>query len=153
MTGLLLAASIASCGTQRQAVQPTQTVTVVQRDTIRLNTIRYDSVFIDRNRTVDRTRDTVYLTEKTVEYRYSLIRDTLHVIEKDSIPYPVAVPIETDVLKADGTRASKKESKAATRKERRATKRTPLFYMSRFCLLWLLWIVIMAFVKSKIFRP
>ena len=35
--------------------------------------------------------DTVFIKDVSVEYRYKLLKDTIRVVERDSIPYPVTV--------------------------------------------------------------
>ena len=44
-----------------------------------------------QDRQLDRTRDTVYLRDVSVEYRYRLLRDTIYKTRVDSIPYQVTV--------------------------------------------------------------
>ena len=60
-------------------------------DTVYITSQQYDSIYIYNDKTLDRTKDTVYLRELSTEYRYKLMRDTLRIIERDSIPYPVTV--------------------------------------------------------------
>ena len=50
---------------------------------------QYDSIFIWKDRWTDRTHDTVYIRELSTEYRYKLLRDTLRIVERDSVPYEV----------------------------------------------------------------
>ena len=50
---------------------------------------QYDSIFIWKDRWTDRTHDTVYLKELSTEYRYKLLRDTVRMVERDSVPYEV----------------------------------------------------------------
>ena len=50
---------------------------------------QYDSVHIYKDRWLDRTHDTVYMKELSTEYRYKLLRDTVRMVERDSIPYAV----------------------------------------------------------------
>ena len=35
--------------------------------------------------------DTLYVKDVSIEYRYKLLKDTIHVVERDSIPYQVTV--------------------------------------------------------------
>ena len=60
-------------------------------DTVRLSSQLYDSVYICRDRLLDRSRDTVYLRDVSVEYRYRHLRDTIYKVQHDSIPYQVTV--------------------------------------------------------------
>ncbi len=50
---------------------------------------QYDSVHIYKDRWLDRSHDTVYTKELSTEYRYKLLRDTVRMVVRDSIPYPV----------------------------------------------------------------
>lgn len=63
----------------------------VHTDTLQLHTLHYDSVFIRQERYQDRSHDTVYLHDRSVEYRYRLLRDTIREIRHDSIPYEVRI--------------------------------------------------------------
>ena len=83
----LLALLFTSCGSSQQVVYQTQ-----YRDRI----IEHrDSIFIrEDTRTSERQRgDTVYITDETVRYIYKdrVRRDTL--IQRDTIPYKVEVPV------------------------------------------------------------
>ena len=86
---LLLLCTLIGCGAQRQTVS--QTVRDVHTDTVYLTSLRYDSIHILRDRQTDLTRDTVYLRDISVEYRYRRLRDTIRIVERDSIPYEVTV--------------------------------------------------------------
>lgn len=77
-----------SCSSTRQV---TQLVEHVQKDTIYLSNIKYDSIYIMQDRLLDRSKDTIYLKDVSVEYRYKLLRDTVRVVQRDSIPYEVTV--------------------------------------------------------------
>lgn len=83
-----------SCSTPREL---TQLAEHLHRDTVYLHNVRYDSVYIWQDKYLDRSKDTIYLRDKQVEYRYKMLRDTVRVIEKDSIPYPVIVTKEKPV--------------------------------------------------------
>lgn len=83
---------IAGCkGTQQLAV--TERIT---HDTCYISNVQYDSIYIDNLHYIDRGKDTVVVRDKSVEYRYRLLRDTIKVIQQDSIPYEVRV-VETKV--------------------------------------------------------
>ena len=77
-----------SCSTHRHAVAVEQGT---HTDTVYIATQQYDSIYIYNDKTLDRTKDTVYLRELSTEYRYKLLRDTLRIIETDTmyIPYRV----------------------------------------------------------------
>lgn len=44
-----------------------------------------------QDKLVDRSKDTIYIKDVSVEYRYKLLKDTIRVVERDSIPYQVTV--------------------------------------------------------------
>lgn len=66
-----------------------------QTDTIFLSNVRFDSVYVSNQVFQDRSRDTVFIRQHDVEYRYKLLRDTVERIKievvRDSIPYEVRV--------------------------------------------------------------
>lgn len=80
-----------SCGSTKVA---TQTVRESSVDTVYLSNIQYDSVYVYQDRFLNRSKDTVYQKEVSVEYRYKLLRDTVRIIRCDSIPYEVTI-VET----------------------------------------------------------
>ena len=75
-----------SCSTHRHASAVEQGT---HTDTVYIATQQYDSVFIYKDRWLDRIHDTVYMKELSTEYRYKLLRDTVRMVERDSIPYEV----------------------------------------------------------------
>lgn len=77
-----------SCGSTKMV---TQTVRDVSKDTVYLSNTQYDSIYIYQDKLVDRSRDTLYIKDKSIEYRYKLLRDTVRIIQRDSIPYEVTV--------------------------------------------------------------
>lgn len=79
---LLSALVLTGCATHR----PLQVVERVTRDTLYLSSQHFDSVFVFRDRLLDRSRDTVYLKDSILEYRYRLLRDTIYQTRVDSIP-------------------------------------------------------------------
>ena len=79
---LLFCTLLAGCGTQREL----PVVERVTRDTLYLHQVQYDSVYVYRDRYVDRSRDTVYVNDRSVAYRYRLQRDTLRIHRVDSVP-------------------------------------------------------------------
>lgn len=68
-----------------------QLVEHVSKDTIYLSNTQYDSIYIFQDRLLDRSKDTVYLKDKSIEYRYKLLRDTVRIVERESIPYEVTI--------------------------------------------------------------
>lgn len=89
---ILVILLIAGCkGSQHLAL--TERVT---HDTCYISNVKYDSIFIDNLHFIDRGKDTLFICDKSVEYRYRMLRDTIKVVQRDSIPYEVRV-IETKV--------------------------------------------------------
>ena len=84
---LLSALVLTGCATRRQL----QVVERTSVDTVYLSNVQYDSIYIFQNRQLDRSRDTVYLRDVSVEYRYRHLRDTIYKVQHDSIPYQVTV--------------------------------------------------------------
>ena len=79
---LLFCTLLAGCGTPRRL----PVVERVTRDTLYLHQVQYDSIYVYRDRYVDRSRDTVYVNDRSVAYRYRLQRDTLRIHQVDSVP-------------------------------------------------------------------
>lgn len=108
---LVIFCILTGCRSTRLA---TQTVREVHTDTIYVNKVHYDSIYISHDRTTDYHRgiqsnesvssvqsvfshpvsDTLFIHDRTVEYRYRLLRDTVFRTRVDSIPYEVTV-VET----------------------------------------------------------
>ena len=79
-----------SCSTHRNAVTVEREM---HTDTVYITSQQYDSIFIWKDRWTDRTHDTVYMKELSTEYRYKLLRDTLRIIESDTIYIPYGVKV------------------------------------------------------------
>lgn len=77
-----------SCGSTKMV---TQTVERISVDTVYINTLQQDSIYIFKDRLIDRLRDTIYLKDVSVEYRYKFFHDTLRVVQRDTIPVEVTV--------------------------------------------------------------
>ena len=92
---LLFCTLLAGCGTQRK----TSVVERVTRDTLYLHQVQYDSIYVYRDRYVDRSRDTLYVQERSVEYRYRLQRDTLRIHQVDSVPVIREVEVVREVAR------------------------------------------------------
>ena len=92
---LLFCTLLAECGTPRK----TSVVERVIRDTVYLHQVQYDSVYVYRDRYVDRSRDTVYVNDRSVAYRYRLQRDTLRIHRVDSIPVIREVEVVREVAR------------------------------------------------------
>ena len=87
LLALLSALVLTGCATRRQL----QVVERTSVDTVYLSNVQYDSIYISQDRQLDRSRDTVYLRDISVEYRYRHLRDTIYKVQHDSIPYQVTV--------------------------------------------------------------
>ena len=92
---LLFCTLLAGCGTPRKL----PVVERIQRDTVYLHQVQYDSVYVYRDRYVDRSRDTVYVNDRSVAYRYRLQRDTLRIHRVDSIPVIREVEVVREVAR------------------------------------------------------
>lgn len=96
-----------SCGSTKVA---TQLVRDTRIDTVYLSNIQYDSIYIYKDRVSEHhlgtlpaiksdgqyleapmRTDTLYVKDVSIEYRYKLLKDTIRVVERDSIPYQVTV--------------------------------------------------------------
>ena len=96
-----------SCGSTKVV---TQTVRDVSVDTVYLSNVQYDSIYIYQDHISEHhlgtlpptisggqyldipTRtDTLYIKDKSIEYRYKLLSDTIYKVERDSIPYQVTI--------------------------------------------------------------
>ena len=87
LLALLSALVLTGCATRRQL----QVVDRTSVDTVYLSNVQYDSIYVFQDRQLDRSRDTVYLRDVSVEYRYRHLRDTIYKVQHDSIPYQVTV--------------------------------------------------------------
>ena len=90
---LLSALVLAGCATHR----PLQVAEHVTRDTVYINKLQYDSIYIDNRQKVYRQSDTIYLYRTKYEYRYRLLRDTIYKTQIDSIPYEVRIETVREV--------------------------------------------------------
>lgn len=91
-----------SCGSTKVV---SQTVERISKDTIYLTSQQYDSIYIYKDRSTDYRRgltetletsetlkpDTLYIKDVSIEYRYRLLKDTVRLVERDSIPYEVTI--------------------------------------------------------------
>ena len=92
---LLFCTLLAGCGTPRKL----PVVERIQRDTVYLHQVQYDSIYVYRDRYVDRSRDTVYVNDRSVAYRYRLQRDTLRIHQVDSVPVIREVEVVREVAR------------------------------------------------------
>ena len=91
---LLTLLTVYSCSTSRHVTQLVERTSV---DTVYLSSQHFDSVYVFRDRFTDRSRDTVYLRDVSVEYRYRLLRDTVYKTQIDSIPVVREVEVIREV--------------------------------------------------------
>lgn len=86
----------------RSAKQAAQLVREVHTDTLYLSNKQYDSIYIYKDKVSEHhlgtlepsgtlKPDTLYIKEVSIEYRYKLLKDTIRVVERDSIPYEVTI--------------------------------------------------------------
>ena len=87
LLALLSALVLTGCATRRQL----QVVDRITHDTLYQSNVHYDSIYVSQDKYIDRSRDTVYLRDFSVEYRYRHLRDTIYKVQHDSIPYQVTV--------------------------------------------------------------
>ena len=92
---LLFSTLLAGCGTPRRL----PVVERIQRDTVYLHQVQYDSVFVSQERYVDRSRDTLYVQERSVEHRYRRLTDTLRIHQVDSVPVIQKVEVVREVAR------------------------------------------------------
>lgn len=100
ITTLLIAITLVCCScssTKRISESvPIETVKEVNiHDTLVIHDVQYDSIYVSQDLYTDRSRDTMLIREKQVEYRYRLLRDTVERVRfellRDSIPYEVRI--------------------------------------------------------------
>lgn len=84
-----------SCGSTKAVTQLVEHTLV---DTVYLSNVQYDSIYISQDKLIDRSKDTLYIRDVSVEYRYKLLRDTVRIVQRDSIPYEVTI-VQTKEIK------------------------------------------------------
>lgn len=89
LTALLPIALLAACASPRRV--RTVPIERVLKDTVFVRSEQVDSIYVRQERTAERLHDTLLLCERTTEYRYRLLRDTVRLVQRDSIPYEVRV--------------------------------------------------------------
>ena len=93
LLALLTALVLTGCATRRQL----QVVERTSVDTVYLSNVQYDSIYVSQDKYIDRSRDTLLIKDKTVEYRYRLLRDTVYKTRIDSIPFIHEVEVIREV--------------------------------------------------------
>lgn len=96
-----------SCGSTKVTTQIVEHTSV---DTIYMSNVQYDSIYIYKDHVSEHhigkmepvtnlekdilipiRTDTLYIKDKSIEYRYKMLRDTIFKTQVDSIPYQVTV--------------------------------------------------------------
>ena len=93
LLALLSALVLTGCATRRQL----QVVDRITHDTLYQSNVQYDSIYVSQDKYIDRSRDTLLIKDKTVEYRYRLVRDTVYKTRIDSIPFIHEVEVIREV--------------------------------------------------------
>ena len=83
---LLLASVCVSCRSIKYVP-----IESIKHDSVYINRIKYDSIYHKDSIYMLVKGDTVYTYKYKYQYRDKLIRDTVNVTKRDSIPYPVEV--------------------------------------------------------------
>lgn len=83
---LLLASVCVSCRSIKYVP-----IESVKHDSVYINRIKYDSIYHKDSVYMLIKGDTVYTYKYKYQYRDKLIRDTVNVTKRDSVPYPVEV--------------------------------------------------------------
>ena len=91
---LLAAFTLIGCATSKQA---TQVVESSLHDTIYLNKVVYDSIYIDNWHHTYLKADTVVVEKTKYEYRYKVLRDTVYKARIDSVPVIREVEVVREV--------------------------------------------------------
>ncbi len=84
---------LAGCDSLRQVPAVKEST----HDTLYLNKIQFDSIYVDNWHQIDHSNDTVVIREIQRENRYRFLRDTVRVVKIDSIP----IIREVEVVKTE----------------------------------------------------
>ena len=57
----------------------------MSHDTLNLTQLRYESIFVERDRSIDRTTDTIRIVDRQTEYRFRLVHDTTYIAHTDTL--------------------------------------------------------------------
>lgn len=93
---ILSVLSVFSCSTSHNA---TQLVHHIRADTVYMRDVQYDSIYIYKDRVTDMTTDTIYVRDVSIEYRYRMLRDTIRIAQRDSIPYEVTITETREIVR------------------------------------------------------
>ena len=90
----VVACTLFGCATSRPT---SQVVEASLRDTVYVNKVLYDSVYIDNWYYTYHKADTVVVEKTKYEYRYKLLRDTVYKARIDSVPVIREVEVVREV--------------------------------------------------------
>ena len=90
----VVACTLFGCATSRPT---SQVVEASLRDTVYVNKVLYDSVYIDNWYYTYHKADTVVVEKSKLEYRYKLLRDTVFRARTDSVPVIREVEVVREV--------------------------------------------------------
>lgn len=95
LSALVVACTLIGCATPKRIYgelgRTTQLVEHVSKDTVYLSNTQYDSIYVLQDKYTDRSKDTLLIKETNIEFRYKLLKDTVRIVQRDSIPYEVIV--------------------------------------------------------------
>ena len=90
----MVACTLFGCATSRPT---SQVVEASLRDTVYVNKVLYDSVYIDNWYYTYHKADTVVVEKSKLEYRYKVMRDTVFRARTDSVPVIREVEVVREV--------------------------------------------------------
>ena len=90
----VVACTLFGCATSRPT---SQVVEASLRDTVYVNKVLYDSVYIDNWYYTYQKADTVVVEKTKLEYRYKVLRDTVFRARTDSVPVIREVEVVREV--------------------------------------------------------
>ena len=90
----VVACTLIGCATSRPT---SQVVEASLRDTVYVNKVLYDSVYIDNWYYTYHKADTVVVEKTKLEYRYKVLRDTVFRARTDSVPVIREVEVVREV--------------------------------------------------------
>ena len=85
VTLMLIMSAVCSCSTPRVGER-------IVRDSVYIDRLKRDSIYQRDSIYIIVKGDTVFKYQYKYSYRDKLVRDTVAVVRRDSIPYPVEVP-------------------------------------------------------------
>lgn len=94
---LLMFLLVFVCFVGCKTIEKTVEIPIEIKDTVRVTDIKYDSIYIEKNRDVFIKGDTVYLRDKYIEYKEKQIHDTLTVVKE--IEKPIYITETEEIVK------------------------------------------------------